>query len=91
MSAADLASQAPALAWLSFLDAPISGMLSAEFNEGGQIASGSGSLDIAQGALHPAEGVAAIPFKRAGLAFAVDPATETSASPTCRSTALAAA
>jgi hypothetical protein len=77
MAAADLASQTPALAWLSVLDAPISGTLAAEFDERGEIVRGSGTLDIAAGGLHPAEGVAPIAFQRAGLAFAIDPKAET--------------
>lgn len=77
ISAADLAAQAPALAWLSVLDAPISGTIAAEFDEAGVIRSGSGTLDIAAGGLHPAEDLRPVAFDRAGMAFALDTAAET--------------
>ena len=77
VAAADLATQAPALAWLGVVDAPISGRIAVELDEAGKVKVGSGTLNLAGGGLHPAEGSAAIPFERAGLSFALDPVAQT--------------
>ncbi len=77
MAAADVATQAPALAWLSVLDAPISGTIAAEFDEAGAILRGSGTLDIGAGGLHPASALRPVPFNRFGLSFALDQAGQT--------------
>ena len=51
VAAADIASQAPALAWLGVLDAPISGRLSASLDRAGRLTGTEGALDIGAGAL----------------------------------------
>lgn len=72
VAAADIASQAPALAWLGVLDAPISGRLSASLDRTGRLTGSEGTLEIGAGALHPNDGTLPVAFDRAGLAFALD-------------------
>lgn len=72
VAAADIASQAPALAWLGVLDAPISGRLSASLDGAGRLTGTDGTLEIGAGALHPNEAALPIAFDRAGLSFALD-------------------
>jgi hypothetical protein len=76
VAARDIAAQAPALAWLGVLDAPISGRLSATLDEGGRLTGTDGKLEIAAGALHPTDATAPVPFERAGLSFALDTLSE---------------
>ena len=77
VAAQDIAAQAPALALLGVLDAPISGRLSAALDDTGRLAGLDGSLEIGAGALRPTRQIAPVPFARAGLSFALDPARET--------------
>lgn len=76
IAAADLAAQAPALAWLKVLDAPISGTLAAGLDEGGTLTSINGTLAFGKGALQPTPETKPIGFDKAGLAFSFDPAAE---------------
>lgn len=72
--AADLASQAPALAWLGPLDAPISGDLQAKIGANGLTGPMLGRLEIGAGWLRP-EGVAdPVELKAGQVEFAYDPA-----------------
>ena len=74
VAAADLAAQAPELAWLSVLTAPISGRFSGALDADGQVSQLEGGLDIGAGALQPTPATAPIRFDRAGLTFRLDPA-----------------
>ena len=76
VAASDIASQAPALAWLGVLDAPISGRLSASLDGTGRLTGTDGDLEIGAGALHPNESTLPVAFDRAGLSFALDTRTE---------------
>lgn len=73
VAAADIAAQAPLLAWLGVLDAPISGNLHASVDAGGAVSGLDGTLEIAAGALRPTEASRPIAFDRAGLYFSYDP------------------
>lgn len=77
VAARDLAAQAPVLAWLGVLDAPISGRLAAALNEGGRLGTLDGTLSIDAGALAPTEATRPVPFEHAGLSFRVDMDAET--------------
>ncbi|NBZ87104.1 YhdP family protein [Stagnihabitans tardus] len=72
VSAPDLASGAPALAWLGVLDAPISGRLAATIGTEG-VSALEGRLEIGAGALQPTPGTTPIAFDRASLGLGFDP------------------
>ena len=76
VAARDIAAQAPALAWLGVLDAPISGSLTTSLADDGQVGLLEGSLAIAAGALHPNAQSRPISFDRAALRLSYDPAIE---------------
>lgn len=79
VAARDLATQAAPLAFLSVLDAPLSGRLSAALDgaaDNGTVTSLEGALSIAAGSLRPTEGINPLGFERAALTFAYDPAAE---------------
>lgn len=72
VAAADLADQAPLLAALRVLDAPISGRLAATL--GGQgITALEASLSLGKGALRPTAAALPVPFDRATLELGYDP------------------
>lgn len=73
MPAADIALQSPVLAWLGVLDAPISGSVRTEIDETGHMVGFAGTLDIAEGALQPAETVPPLAFQSAKTYFTFDP------------------
>ncbi len=73
LPASDFATQAPALAWLEVLDAPVSGALRAEIDEEGNLSSTVGTLDIAAGALKPTEDTVPVGFDGARAYFGFDP------------------
>ncbi len=73
MPAGDIALQAPALSWMSVLDAPISGAVRTELDEGGNLLSIAGKLDIQNGALHPTETARPLAFDGARAYFTFDP------------------
>ncbi len=73
MPAADIAIQSPVLAWLSLLDAPLSGAVQAEFDGVEGLTSLAGSLDIEAGSLNPVEGSEPLMFEVATAAFTYDP------------------
>ncbi|PZQ99376.1 MAG: hypothetical protein DI533_01450 [Cereibacter sphaeroides] len=77
VAAQDIAAQAPVLAWLGVLDAPISGRISAALDVTGRFETMEGTLNIGAGALQPTAETKPVPFARAGLAFSVDPKIET--------------
>jgi len=75
-AAVDIAAQSPALAFLSVLDAPISGALRATIDDSGEISDIAGTLEIAAGALQPRTDTPPIPFE-SGRAYVVyDKATQ---------------
>ncbi|THD85781.1 hypothetical protein E7811_00110 [Aliigemmobacter aestuarii] len=76
VAARDLATQAAPLAFLSVLDAPLSGRLSAGIDTGGSVASLDGALEIAAGSLKPTDDTNPLGFERAALQFAYDPQAE---------------
>ena len=71
--AADLASQAPALAWLGPLDAPISGDLQARVGANGLTGPMVGRLEIGTGWLRPAGVADPVDLKAGRVEFAYDP------------------
>ncbi|WP_040671702.1 YhdP family protein [Rhodobacter ferrooxidans] len=73
--ARDIAAQAPPLAWLGVLDAPISGQLATSIDAGGGVSALEGTLTLAAGALLPDAAARPIAFDRAGLSLRYDPAT----------------
>lgn len=75
IAATDLAAMAPPLAFLGFVDAPISGRIEARLDEGGRFAGFSGRLGLAAGSLSPGPGARPVAFDRAALSLGYDPAT----------------
>ena len=71
-----LGAQVAALTMLEILDAPASGLLTADIGEDGHIASMFGSIDIAEGVLRPAEQAKPLPFNFLRTAMRFDRATE---------------
>lgn len=76
MPASDIALQAPVLAWLGVLDAPLSGSVRTEIGADGQMTSLAGTLDIEAGALRPMPGVPPVAFRSARTYFTFDPARQ---------------
>ncbi|NNE82264.1 MAG: hypothetical protein HKN18_18490 [Silicimonas sp.] len=76
MAAADIALQSPILSWLAVLNAPISGAVRTEIDPDGALASFAGTLDIASGALRPAEDIPPAEFDAAKAYFTFDPAAQ---------------
>lgn len=74
VSASDLAAQSTALAWLSVLDAPISGSFRGGIDEAGQVGRLDATLEIGAGALHPTEAAKPVAFDRAKVYFSFSPA-----------------
>ncbi|NHB76788.1 hypothetical protein G8O29_08550 [Rhodobacter sp. M37P] len=74
IAATDLAVMAPPLAFLGFVDAPISGQLAARLDEGGRFAGLSARLSLAAGSLAPGQGARPVAFDRAALSLGYDPA-----------------
>lgn len=73
IAARDLAIQAPVLAWLSVLDAPLSGKIRAELTPSG-LQGMEAELAIGSGDLQPSATARPVPFDKAGLRLAYDPA-----------------
>lgn len=74
MPSGDIATQSPALAFLTVIDAPISGALRTGVNADGTLAPLSAALEIGAGALHPVDGATPIRFDRGKSYFSYDPA-----------------
>ncbi len=74
--AKDLALQSPALAWLSVLDAPISGSIRSGIDAAGQIGRMDAMLEIGEGAISPVAGAQPVPFEGGKVYLGYDPATE---------------
>ncbi|MES2143156.1 MAG: AsmA-like C-terminal region-containing protein [Pseudomonadota bacterium] len=75
MAAPDGAALAAPLAFLSVLDAPISGRISGSLGKDGTLQRLDGALDLGAGSLRAEAGVAPLAFEKAGLTLAYDPAT----------------
>jgi hypothetical protein len=73
----DIAAQAPALAWLGVLRAPISGSLRGGISSEGGLQPVSASLQIGAGVLQPDEGARPVPFRGARSYFSYDPQAQT--------------
>lgn len=74
LSAESLSGQTPALAWLSVLDAPISGSFRTATDDGVNIGRLDGTLEIGAGAVQPVEAARPVAFDGAKLYFGYDPA-----------------
>lgn len=75
MPAADLATQQASLAWLSVIDAPISGSIRGGLNENGGLLPISTALKIGAGVVKPNDATQPVPFRSAGSYFNFDPET----------------
>ncbi|WP_102224643.1 YhdP family protein [Acidimangrovimonas sediminis] len=73
VASSDIAAQAPALAWLKLIDAPISGDFRASVNDQGQLGPMEGQLKIGKGALKVGEQVKPVPLQHGTLAFTYAP------------------
>ncbi len=74
-AANDIATQSPALSWLSVLNARISAAFRVEIDETGNLGPLSAALKIDAGALQPEQGARPIAFDTARAYLAYDPAT----------------
>ncbi|WP_227286724.1 AsmA-like C-terminal region-containing protein [Boseongicola sp. H5] len=74
LAARDVASAAPALAWLDLMRAPISGALTTRLRDDGTVGDLSGALDIGEGRISLGEGVAPLPFTALSAYFDYDAA-----------------
>lgn len=75
VAAADIAAQAPALAWLRLVEGAVSGQFASAFSADG-VRNLSAQLVLGPGALRPAPGAAPVAFERVALAFDHDPARD---------------
>jgi len=75
-AAADIALQTPALAFLSVLDAPISGALRGRTDSDGNLGAFTGTLEIGKGALQPTPDLAGVGFEAGRAYFTYDPVNE---------------
>ena len=73
VAASDLAAQAAPLAFLSVLDAPISGEITAAIGTDGGVATLKGTLHIAKGAITPNTNTQPISFESATIGLSYDP------------------
>ncbi|MEL6170208.1 MAG: AsmA-like C-terminal region-containing protein [Pseudomonadota bacterium] len=71
--ARDIAAQAPGLAFLGVLDAPISGAMRTIVDDRGRIGRTAATLTVGSGALQPTEAARPIGFEAARIAFTFDP------------------
>ncbi len=71
--ASDIALQAPALSWLSVLDAPVSAQIRARLDDDGALGPFHATLEIEDGALTPAGGASPVRFETAKTYLRYDP------------------
>ena len=76
MAAADLAAQAPPLAVLGLLEAPISGRMLGELDADGNLDGFEAQLSLGAGAVRPSADAQPVPFERAEMALRYDPARQ---------------
>ena len=74
-AASDIATQSPALSWLSVLNAQISAAFRVEIDDAGELGPLSAALKIGAGALEPTAGARPIAFDTARAYLAYDPVT----------------
>ena len=74
-AAGDIASQSPALAWLSVVDASVSGALRMDVDKDG-LSALSATLELGEGALRPNASTRPIPFSDALITLDFDPETD---------------
>ncbi len=74
LPASDFATQSPALAWLSVIEAPVSGALRAELDDDGTLHTMNGTLDIDAGVLQPTPEAEPVEFRSGRAYFGYDPA-----------------
>lgn len=77
LSARDIATQSPALAWLGALNGQISGALRSGLREDGTLGPLSATLQIGAGALAPTAATRPLPFDSARTYFTFDPSAST--------------
>jgi len=73
LPAEDVAGQAPILAWLQVIDAPISGALRGSVDGNGAVGPLFATLNLAAGAVQPTPETRPIPFESARTYFTYDP------------------
>lgn len=73
LPAVDVAAQAPALAWLQVLDAPISGALRGSIDGQGALGPVFATLNLGPGAVQPNPETRPVPFDKARTYFTYDP------------------
>jgi len=76
MPAADLATQQASLAWLSVIDAPISGSIRGGLAGDGSLLPIATALKFGAGFVKPNEATTAVPFRSAGSYFSFNPETQ---------------
>ncbi|MDH3264032.1 MAG: DUF3971 domain-containing protein [Paracoccaceae bacterium] len=74
VTAADLATQVPALAWLTAVDAPLSANVRGRIGASGQLESFDGALEVGAGAIRPRGAARPIPIEGGKAYLAFDPA-----------------
>ncbi len=75
-AAADIAAQTPLLAFLSVIDAPISGALRSSIDTQGKVSDLAGTLEIGAGALSPSSGAKPVNFDLVKVYIDYDPTSE---------------
>jgi len=75
LRATDFSSQTPALAWLSVIDAPVSGSVRTQLDDRGALEAMSGTLEIGEGSLHSSPSTRPVNFRSARAYFGYDPAS----------------
>ena len=72
VSAKDIGDEIEALAWLSVLDARVTGEMRTTLQEDGSLTTMSGTLALGDGQLAPTEATASLPFESGALSFEFD-------------------
>ncbi|GKY87677.1 AsmA-like C-terminal region-containing protein [Sinisalibacter aestuarii] len=75
-AARDIAAQAPALAFLSVIDAPISGALRSTLDPSGAVSDLAGTMEIGEGALSPVPGAKPAAFDGAKIYIDFEPSQQ---------------
>ncbi len=76
MPASDFSTQAPALAWLSVIDAPATVALRTEIDDTGVLSAMNGALEMGRGFLRPGAGTRPVAFQSGRAYFGYDPARQ---------------
>lgn len=75
MAAVDLASLSPPLAWLGFVQAPLSGAMEVSLGLDGAVTDLSADLSLAAGSISPGTGARPVAFDHAAMSLQFDPVT----------------